>query len=438
MFRTNAYPPSSPPSKSGVPVGVIVVAVLVPVLAIGGIAGALGAIALTRRPASATISVAAPRTSAGSTSPAVTPAGASAPPASGAVAEETTGAVGTPAASLRAKPPWSKREVTAAYANRSSQYAPQLGDPLATFLLAEPMSAEVDRGFVICRFQSFNKHDTFAGDDLHARVTFGATPEVANDGPEDGNLAFVSAPLVTLKKGDRIGFDVYDRDVFSLTSISRSTSTFTASPVSVIDGGAAVECRVLASSALGSAIATHGASADAALARIEGAKLDETKPDWAYPTVHYLAAERSIEEVAARAGWDDARTRSRVARHDAETKRLAAEHERVFAALHARTPAPRIRVGAFDITLGEVTPAKVTVSVTNRADAPRAFGFDTGLYLATRTTGPSWATMLEGRGVPIAAGATETRTIAGMSALPDEPAVLGICGEGRCEVLVLR
>jgi hypothetical protein len=48
-------------------------------------------------------------------------------------------------------------------------------------------------------FQSFNEHDTFAGDDLHARLALGsATPEVADDGPEDGNLAFVSAPLVRL------------------------------------------------------------------------------------------------------------------------------------------------------------------------------------------------------------------------------------------------
>jgi hypothetical protein len=156
----------------------------------------------------------------------------------------------------------------------------------------------------------------FAGDDVHFRAAFGATPEVAVDGPEDGNLAFVSAPLVTLRKGERVQLQVFDRDVLELTLLSRQTLTRADGPLTAMDKGAAVECRELAGDALRAAVTGETAKADAAIATLSRKQLSGATFDWGWPLLEIAHARNATDDAAALAGWDDARVAKRPAIFD--------------------------------------------------------------------------------------------------------------------------
>jgi hypothetical protein len=438
MYRTNDPPPDHATRRAPVPWPVIA-------LALGG-AGALlvaggvvvGAFVVSRRSTEkATI---APTSTTHSTSPEVAESSAAPPPEAlpeDAPPDESIVLAGTPASSLRARPPWGAREHLTVHAKKTSQYAPQASSPLELFLGASPLAGELERAVVICRFQSFNKHDTFAGDDLHARLTLGsATPEVANDGPEDGNLAFVSAPLVRLKKSDRVAFQVFDRDVFGLTPLTTSSLTFTGGPLTAMDSGAAVECRALTGDALGRAVATKATAASGTLVELEKARLDGRKPTWGYPREALARAEKEIADVAALAGWDDPRARERVARHDSRAASLQAERESVFDELHAHASGA-LRAGTFEITVdgSSCGTGCVNLSVKNTGASATRFGtYPMSLYFATRAAGPSFA-HIRGRQEPIAPGAVVSVPVTTIGALPAGPALLGACSGGTCGVV---
>lgn len=242
---------------------------------------------------------------------------------------------GTPAASLRARPTWGKLEFISPYAASTEQYAPQLREPLETYLVATPLSGDVDRGFVICRYQSFGHSDALMGDDLHARLTLGNTPEAANDGPEDANLAFVSAPLASLKSGQTAKFDVYDRDVFELETITHATQKYAGAGLSVTDSGANIECRSLVGDAFKRTVTTFTKTADAAIATLSKKSIDvrETR-SWGWPMMDIVAAQAATGDVAALTGWDEPRVVDEVGKIDNATAKLDADRTALFDSLY--------------------------------------------------------------------------------------------------------
>lgn len=364
------------------------------------------------------------------------------------VADEPAPPPGTPAASLKARPAWARTDPTLR-GSPTQKYAPQHAQPLDVFLRGSPLSGDVQRGFVICRAQTFNKADTFAGDDVHFRATFGATPEVAVDGPEDGNLAFVSAPLVTLRKGDRVQLQVFDRDVFELTLLSRQTLTRGDGPLMAMDKGAAVECRELTGDTLRSAITGETAKADAAIAALSRKQLSGATFDWGWPLLEIAQARNATNDAAALAGWDDARVAKRVAAADAAVARLEAQRPAIFDRLHsgagAETKVGDVQASFVSIACGPkegyAGSCAVKVRFTNQgARATRLNGYDgPRMYVASRATGPVAVSPEPYELVmkDIAPGAELEASFVAPS-LETEPVIVGVCARERCGVLRAR
>ena len=371
------------------------------------------------------------------------------------VADEPAPPPGTPAASLKARPAWARIDPTLR-GTPTRPYAPQHAQPLDVFLRASPLSGDVQRGFVICRAQTFNKADTFAGDDVHFRAAFGATPEVAVDGPEDGNLAFVSAPLVTLRKGERVQLEVFDRDVLELTPLSRQTLTRVDGPLTALDKGAAVECRELAGDALRAAVTGETAKADAAIATLSRKQLSGATFDWGWPLLEIAHARNATNDAAALAGWDDARVAKRVAAADAAVARLEAQRPAIFDRLRA-TAGDRTKVGDVQASFvsiacgpkeGHAGSCAVKVRVTNHgARATRLNGFDgPRLYVASAKTGPMpvspepYELMMKdiAPGAELEASFVVAATDRSAASLETEPVIVGVCVRERCGVLRAR
>src|SRR5262249_46256654 len=147
---------------------------------------------------------------------------------------------------------------------------------------------------------------------------------------EDANLAFVSAPLATLKKGDRVLFEVYDRDVFEVQLITRATVTYDGSGLSSTDPGAAIECRVLSGDALARTLKKSTEPADGAIAKLGRVHLDPYSPNWGWPDLQILETRRAVGDVAAFVGWDDARAQKRIGAFDAAIAALEAQKQPIF------------------------------------------------------------------------------------------------------------
>lgn len=357
---------------------------------------------------------------------------------------------GSPESSLRARPPWGQLEI-GTRGEATQQYAPQHSKALDVFLKASPMNGDVQRAFVICRAQSWSKADTFAGDDLHVRATFGKTPEVAMDGPEDGNLGFVSAPLVSLAKDDIVHVAVFDRDVFELTNLARVNVTYRGSPIVLTDPGASIECRSLTGDALQARVATDAGAADYAIATVAKKQLHGRTSDWGYPYLDIAQAQRATGDVAALVGWDDARTKKRIDGIAAAIASVEAQRPRVFDELRSgagtETTVDGIKVTFVSLQCGPKVGlagrCALSLSMTNDSGRPIRWNGYKGpsAYVATRKSGPlvllPGQSSLQTKDVP--SGATVDVTLHTQDDRPSkEDAIAGICVDQRCGAIKLR
>jgi serine/threonine-protein kinase len=444
MYRTPPYPPAPAPARSPWKYVLIGAAVA------GTFAGIFGAGAFfllrTRselRTKPATVATAAPP------APAVPPAPAAGDPSLAPV-DETPPPPGTPASSLRARPPWGKLDRVRTSSETVTEYAPQMEKPLEVFMAASPLGNDpIDRGLLVCRVQTFAKADTFAGDDLHVRVAFGSTPLVANDGPEDGNLGFVTAPLASLKKGEAVRFEVYDRDVFSLQPIAKPSVTWNGGPLTVLDASATIECRRIGGDPLNKLAAVHAAAADQSVGKVRATKLDGRAPEWGWPVLVIGGAQRSIGEVAGLVGWDDTRVRKRVAALDTAIASLEAQKPQVFESIHA-TASESAAIGGVTVKASGMTCANhgaactIKVGIKNDGDQPISLSSYGGVtfYAANARSGPQ-AAQADVRALKLGAldpGASFDTTVepARSHDLGNGPAILGVCKEGRCAAIKLR
>jgi hypothetical protein len=435
LYRTNAFIPPQNPARGSIVLGVtaVVLTSLLTVGALGFVVYRLGAkhgAATAEKPAPppapSSVSPEAPKTSQAA-SPTFDDDDVSAPPSSYL-------------ASLKARPSWGRFEDDVA--GNTEQFAPQPSQPLDLFVRSTPLTGNVDRAYVICRFQSFNKHDSFAGDDLHVRAKFASMPQVAADGPEDANLGFASAPLVTLTEKDKVKLEVYDRDVFGMETITKATVSF-AAPFNHVDDGAAVECRSLTGAPLAEAVRTYGAKADVAIAKVAKDKVDPYSPEWSADRYDQAAAERATADVAALLGWADPRTQKRIARIDAAMSKLDGERAQAFRTLH-EAARDRVTFDRFDVKLGKVdcsgeaeAACTIHLSVTNHEKEALHFGafLSPFAYVADAHSRPVRAT----GGGDIAPGATQEIALTSSGPhLTSGPSIVGICQGSRCAPLRVR
>jgi hypothetical protein len=442
MYRVNQYrpPEPKPPSKMPIVVGAI--------LAAAGIAGLGAAAFLLRVPRHASAPVAAASESASAPLAPAAQARVPTAPEPDDAPEPLPEKPGTPRSSERARPSWAK----------DGAYAPQLGDALDAFVAAAPLRGNVSRGFVICRVQSFNKMDTFAGDDLRVHLTFGdgsGTPARAANGPEDANLAFVSAPLASITHGDTLHFEVWDRDVFDDELITRTQTRYDAGPLVLADTGASIECRVLEGDGLDRQAKVYGERADRAARALATTKLDRHRPMWGWPAGEVTKVQSRTADVAALVGWDDPRTKKRVAGAAEAEAQLVARRESFFGELHAvaKTDAdvhglhahleelacgPRkAAVGAHAAT----SPCVARVTLRNDTADVVVLSPYSGPYpyVATAATGPVPARFEPQKKSELAPQDTlEVIVVPEGVAIDTDPALVGICVAGTCDVLLAR
>jgi eukaryotic-like serine/threonine-protein kinase len=353
---------------------------------------------------------------------------------------------GTPETSQKAAPPWPTRTI----AGDIGEYAPQLTDGLQAFMAAVPLAdASVERALIVCRVHTFGKADTLSGDDLQVRAVLGATPLVANDGPEDANLAFVSAPLATLKKGDAVHFEVYDRDVFDLQAIENVHATWKGGALAARAANATIECRQLAGAPLQRLVSIRAARADASRDKLSRAELDGRTYDWAWPTADMKAAQKDVADVAGLVGWDDARVHRRVAGLDAAIASVEAKKPATFESLYAKAnesaKVSRVTITARDTSCADHGAAcTIRVTMKNDGDKPlmRTGWAGVTAYAANRESGPQPASFelrtMEGGSLDPGATLETTASPPRTLSLGNGPAILGVCRDGQCAAIRLR
>jgi hypothetical protein len=332
----------------------------------------------------------------------------------------------------------------------TEQYAPQLRDPASVFAQATPMYGELSGAFVTCRFQSFAKADTFAGDDLLVRARFGTIPDVAAEGPEDANLGFVSAPLVTLRKDETVALEAYDRDVFSLSTLTKTSTKYQGAPVLLAESGATIECRSLSGGALQRVAGAKIAAADGAIGALRRHRLNTTGRSWGWPTERIEDVERTVSDVAALVGWDDARTTTKLAAREDALVALKEKQAGVFRELHESAKG-EVAIGAVRATFDEIAcdttdDGKCLVKLTFQNSGKTRVAIGSSLsaqitpYVATPSSGPVGA-WLEGgaMSVEIAPGESATRSLeAHVTGLGSDPAIVWLCSGTRCGALRIR
>jgi hypothetical protein len=260
----------------------------------------------------------------------------------------------------------------------SSGAAPEPEDATDLFALGSEMNADFSDRLVVCRVWSAGKSDTFLGDDLRVTVTLGSTPSVTNDGPDDGNRAFVTLPHARLSHGDAVAFHVVDRDAFSDDEIGESASVYTRTGLRASGALFSVECRALSETATSNALAQRKRSAESALGRVESAKLDETRSDLGLPSERIRDARSRITDAAVLVGWDDANVQALLTSHDAAVHALEDQRASIVADMRRRAEGKheaeiadtRVTVTAVTCEGGSCT---AKLHVENESKAPLVF-----------------------------------------------------------------
>jgi hypothetical protein len=345
---------------------------------------------------------------------------------------------GTPQASIRARPAWGRLDHLSPYAKETSQYAPQAEHGEELFRAAKPLSGDVTSAFVVCEMRSRGGHDTFASDDLHMRITLGQTPEIANDGPEDENTAWLSAPDVALKKGDEVRFELYDRDTFELEAITNGSVAYGGGPLAFDNSFGAFECKTIAPGPMGIFLAARTTDATHAFTALTAHKLEGVSPTWGWPLFDISQAEVKIGGVAALTGWDAPPTQGLMPKYTAAIDALVKQRAVIVASLQASAKEEaaigkaRAKVTRFSCA---GAACAFTVALSNDGTEPVSIGgFNAGytFYVASAASGPVAAAgglaLLE----PVAAGTS--RDLPLVANAPDlaPPFVVGFCHENSC------
>jgi hypothetical protein len=257
----------------------------------------------------------------------------------------------------------------------SSSTAPEPEDASDLFALGSEMKTDIADRLVVCRVFSAGKSDTFFGDDLRVTVTLGST-SVANDGPQDGNRAFVTLPHTSLAQGDAVVFHVVDRDTFTDDEIGESASVYTRSGVQASGALFSVECRALSETATANALVQRKKAAESAVKRIESAKLDETRPDLGLPSERIREARTKITDAAVLVGWSDVNVQALLTSHDDAVHAL--EDQRATLVGDMRRHAKRdAEIADTHLTVTSVTceaqSCTAKLHVENKSKAPLRF-----------------------------------------------------------------
>lgn len=297
---------------------------------------------------------------------------------------------GTPRSSMAARPSWSAA---------TDGWAPVHSRADDLFASAAVPSGDLVKAFVMCRGRS-----TAGLTGINVRAKLGRLPSISEDGPNPGDHAIVTAPLVDLKAGEPVELVVSTREDGGLRELARANVAY-AGKLTAFAAEGDLDCMAMTDDELQDQIAVDAGRADSAIARFGGTKLDAAAIAWGYPSKDLHIARRNVRDVAALAGWDDPRVTKRVDAYARAVTTLDAEKPRVFGELR-QSAADEVAVGT--LTLARASrltcdpqpsrEARCTVSfvVKNDGQAALVWGRDVKIDLAD-ASGPQLALPPEGQ-----------------------------------------
>ncbi len=214
---------------------------------------------------------------------------------------------------------------------------------------------DLQEALLVCRVETWDTTaDTFSPPDMRITMRFGSMPKTTHNGPDDKWFIFFSRPLVNLKVGQSVDFDLWDRDVLSDDHICPGKGTYAGQVPFTIKGSLAkVDCRAETRDEVEKDLKDRLAAFDISIARIRS-RMDSAEmpdphqlPDWGLHHIGWDAAEEDLLGLAALVGWDDPRVERRI------THREEAQHhwtERLHKAIadleaHANTLDKSVSVG---------------------------------------------------------------------------------------------
>lgn len=233
------------------------------------------------------------------------PAGPTQPPQK----EERPVSLGSPKTSKAAKPIW----------ELSSDYAPQYTYRTAELfrsLEGEAREGELKEALLLCYIDASNapSYDFFGGkNELGGTIKLGKVDISGNF-----KSHYVTAPLTTLKTGEKVTVKVYDRDYISRDELIETLSaTFEGKlPLKVEGKRTSFSCVALNRQEVELELALLLPEVERALKEVEGELTPDLYNTFSFlPDVFYPAQDR-ITQIAALVGWDDPSVSSRILRID--------------------------------------------------------------------------------------------------------------------------
>lgn len=210
--------------------------------------------------------------------------------------------LGTPEASLQAKPDWS----------HSNGYAPQNTD--LSFPTRPIENKSIKGALLICEFSADRKAPR---DFLRTRNDPFATFTFNGDSTYGGVKTFrVTAPLITLTKGDSFQVKITDRDFFSRNDAMASIKmTYQGEfPISEKKGGVSIRCSAILREELETKLRKRLFVLEKELALLGEKILSQDTPD--SPNAEkklFSPAQKQLSEIASLIGWDDPSVAKRIA-----------------------------------------------------------------------------------------------------------------------------
>lgn len=192
---------------------------------------------------------------------------------------------------------------------------PQIRDARRLFDQARPHEGNLSNGTILCRVaaDSSRRYDgatprgpvsrRFGAPDLNVTLRVHQTRGFIL-GPEDRYSTTVSMPGVSVRRGQRIGINLVDRDAFRNDTIGDAVAVYGGSfPIELPGNQANGECRVLDPAIAEQRIPGIVRNVDRELERAARVGVDLTANEIATPREHLDRALYHLYDAAALAGW---------------------------------------------------------------------------------------------------------------------------------------
>lgn len=257
----------------------------------------------------------------------------------------------------------------------STPQVPGLAD-LFSELRERPQPQDgLNKGLVVCRIVTRGSFDAFKGPDLSAKVKFGRFGPKTIRGGEDKWTMHFSLPAVTVKKGQQVRVNVWDRDVFGSDSVGSTRKRFTGVfPFYMDHGNLDVECRAMGNADVEEEAKERLAGLDRILKRAPRSFRPKPKNwDWGLRDTALAKACSKLDDLEGYVGPEDERAVAVADRIGVLVGEWRGVASKSVAKQVKSLPAPEkanLRIDETRIQVTETKGGRVTVRIENLGDKP--------------------------------------------------------------------